>query len=151
MSNFTKTPLILQPLSEYRRVRGERPKRKDAKAWVLQQAISYEVGEIGSEDFVHVAAGFVTDLASIPRPLWAVIAPFGLHAAAAVVHDYGYCEKARPKSAYDRIFREAMLVLGVRKSKAYAMWLAVYLFGWFAWWSKGDCVYKPLDDKLYTA
>lgn len=37
-----------------------------------------------------VAAGFTTDLASIPRVLWDVIAPFELSSIAPTVHDFLY-------------------------------------------------------------
>lgn len=136
MSLFTNTPLVLQPLSEWKRVRNLPVKRKEAKSWILHLPLFYEVKELGSGDHISVPKGFVTDLASTPRIIWAFIPPFGLHAAAAVLHDYGYGVKDRSRSEYDRIFREAMLVLGVRKSKAYVMWLAVRLFGWAAWFSK---------------
>lgn len=136
MSLFTDTPLVVQPLSEWKRVRGLKPKRSEAKTWILHLPLVYEVGELGSGDYVSVPLGFVTDLASTPRLIWSFIPPFGLHAAAAVLHDYGYGIKDRSRKEYDRIFRDAMLVLGVRTGKAYIMWLAVRIFGWLSWLTK---------------
>ncbi|WP_232229752.1 DUF1353 domain-containing protein, partial [Cellulomonas bogoriensis] len=35
-----------------------------------------------------VPAGFTTDLASVPFPLWSVIGPFGRQTRAAILHDH---------------------------------------------------------------
>ncbi len=45
-----------------------------------------------ARDGTHIAvpAGFVTDLASIPRGLWNLLPPLGKYDYAAVVHDYLY-------------------------------------------------------------
>jgi hypothetical protein len=45
-----------------------------------------------------VPRGFITDLASIPRWLWPIVAPFELSIAAPVVHDwlYGHGGLIRP-------------------------------------------------------
>jgi hypothetical protein len=37
-----------------------------------------------------VPQGFITDLASVPRPLWPIIAPFELGLAGPIVHDWIY-------------------------------------------------------------
>lgn len=39
---------------------------------------------------IAVPAGYVFDLASVPRPLWSVIAPFELSVSAPLVHDFIY-------------------------------------------------------------
>jgi Protein of unknown function (DUF1353) len=39
---------------------------------------------------IVVPAGFTTNLASIPRPLWTLAAPYELSVAATSVHDLGY-------------------------------------------------------------
>ena len=46
---------------------------------------------------VTVPAGFVTDLASVPRLLWAIVPRDGLHNGAAVVHDFLYQHRGRPQ------------------------------------------------------
>ena len=38
---------------------------------------------------ITVRKGFITDLASVPRPMWAIIAPFDI-ARAAIIHDLLY-------------------------------------------------------------
>ena len=44
---------------------------------------------ISDEGTITVPAGYITDLASVPRPIWAVISPFDV-ARAAVIHDLLY-------------------------------------------------------------
>lgn len=39
---------------------------------------------------VIVPRGFVTDGASIPRPLWGLLSPFGVLLEGALIHDFGY-------------------------------------------------------------
>lgn len=75
-----------------------------------------------------VPAGFITDLASVPRlPLayWA----FGNRARrAAILHDWLYSE-GWPRDWADSMFYAAALAEGVPKAAAYAMWLAVRVGG----------------------
>ncbi|MDQ4148457.1 MAG: DUF1353 domain-containing protein [Actinomycetota bacterium] len=86
------------------------------------------------DDLIEVPQGFITDFASVPRPLWWLYAPWGRHGHAAVLHDWGYYEQDRQRREYDRIFLEAMVVLGVGRVKRRLMWLAVRSpGGWLAW------------------
>lgn len=39
---------------------------------------------------IIIPSGFVTDLVSIPRPLWSIISPFGSLLLAGLIHDFGY-------------------------------------------------------------
>jgi hypothetical protein len=70
------------------------------RKWVLTRALSYKNEEIDSaalgkvgvkvtSDRVSVPKGFVTDLASVPRGIWWLIAPWDI-ARAAVIHDLLY-------------------------------------------------------------
>jgi hypothetical protein len=61
MSSFT-TRLELSPLDDGRR-------------WELLAPFEYHVGCEGSGIVIVVPAGFVTDFASIPRFLWAILPP----------------------------------------------------------------------------
>lgn len=62
--------------------------------------------------FVTVPAGFVTDFASIPRPVWPLFPPFGPWALAAILHDWLYVTRGEggrwSRADADRMFREAM-------------------------------------------
>ena len=74
------------------------------KTWVLEKLLSFKTGELSSSDIevlleiganvdnngrVTCNAGMKTDLASVPRIAWAVIAPWDV-ARAAVIHDHLY-------------------------------------------------------------
>lgn len=81
--------------------------------------------------------GRSTDLASVPPWLWGVIASFGRHTFAALLHDH-LCEAASEASPpragelrrdADRLFRIGMLDLKVPAPRAWVMWAAVRLFG----------------------
>jgi len=119
MSEFTK-PVILKMLPE--------------RNFEVYESFEFHVGEYPSLVVVRVHAGFVTDLASIPRPFWAIMPPHGEYAKAAIVHDYIYrtpFENFTRREA-DDIFLEGMEVLGVAKWRRNVIYYAVRAFGWLA-------------------
>jgi hypothetical protein len=89
----------------------------------------YGVGAEESADRIEVAAGFVTDFASVPWFARSLFAPFDRAAKAAVVHDFLLEQqpRARPRAEIDRIFREALAVLKVAFWRRWVMWAAVRL------------------------
>ncbi|WP_436794122.1 DUF1353 domain-containing protein [Actinospongicola halichondriae] len=120
MSRFT-APLLVTPMS-------------DGRTWlIVTDDFRYEIGNEGSGDEIHVPQWMATDFASVPRPVWWFVAPWGRHGHAAVVHDAGYYLQTRSRRAYDRVFLEAMTVLGTNPVKARLMYLAVRAFGGLAW------------------
>ena len=105
------------------------------------------VRDTNKTETITVPTGFITDLASTPRLLWNVIAPFDV-ARAAIVHDLLYKtirayrwnkganeeDKkliAKAKKASDKVFLLAMKDASPRVSgwKIYSAWKAVDLFG----------------------
>lgn len=115
MSGFRSLPAL-------KRIGGDDP-------WQLQEELLYDSEEYGG--LLTVPAGFKSDLASVPRFFWRMFPPDGDYTYAAILHDY-HCIKKFPdidskKAA--RIFREAMLSLGVGKWRAGAMYRAVKWFG----------------------
>lgn len=97
---------------------------------------------------VRAPSGFASDLASVPRPLWWLIAPTDV-ARAAVIHDLLYTvlenyisytptlskrSKARLRKLCDKVFYYAMLDCTPKVStwKINAIYRAVRLFGWTA-------------------
>jgi hypothetical protein len=98
-------------------------------SWELLTAFEYHIGDYPSERVIRVPAGTVTDLASVPRVLWAIFPPHGKYAKAAIVHDYLYAQAIGTKAEADSIFNEAMAVLGVPKWRRRLMYAAVRLFG----------------------
>ena len=71
------------------------------KKWILKRALSYQNDYINEEHLKAVGVsittltkitckkGFVTDLASVPRAIWAFISPWDI-ARAAIIHDLLY-------------------------------------------------------------
>lgn len=118
MSSFT-SPAILEIL--------------DNLSFRVVQPFEFYVGESEATATARysVPMGFVTDLASIPRVLWALLPPHGRYAKAAILHDY-LLTKVQvgelPRPTADAIFYEAMLVLNVPIWQAWLMYQAVALY-----------------------
>jgi hypothetical protein len=79
----------------------------DNRDWIVLQPMPYQIGRTGLS--VIVPAGFVTDYASIPRPLWVMYAPHDRYSRAAVVHDYLYWSQRCTREQADNIFMLAMI------------------------------------------
>lgn len=84
---------------------------------------------------------FDTDLASIPRWLWSIIAPSRSEfIPASILHDYLYtCHNGFERQQVDRIFYNVLLANGVPKLRAYQMYVAVRLFGKSNFNEEGTC------------
>lgn len=109
------TPLRVEVLDKYR--------------FKLIEPFTYHVGSVDSEETITVPATFTTDFASVPRPLWAILPPHGKYAKAAVLHDWMYNNAYKTKAYADKVFLEAMLVLGVPRRTAKAMYWFVRILG----------------------
>lgn len=129
MSSFT-SELIVKPL-------------EDGKHWELCESFEYRIGSLGSNQFIIVPKGFVTDFATIPRFLW-FLPYWAKFNKAPILHDHLYkvrrimSEKITRKQA-DDVFLEAMMIeWRYRKSRHIVAWLeylAVRLCG-FPMWGK---------------
>lgn len=86
---------------------------------------------IDGGDEITVPAGFVTDFASIPRVFWIFMPPDDIYSQAAVLHDYLYNTKMFNRDRCDKLFLQAMEILGVGKFTRYTMYYAVRSFGWY--------------------
>ena len=82
---------------------------------------------------VNVPAGFVTDLASVPRIFWSIFRPDGEYAHAAIIHDYLYWDQRGRKADADLIFKLAMEDLEVKPATVSKLYEAVNRFGDDAW------------------
>ena len=126
MSKFTEV-LLVSPLA-------------DGRTWVTRKEFGYDIGAEGSGNTIDVPNGFMTDFASVPRPLWVFLPRWGKYGNAAVIHDYCYWTQTRSRKESDRIFQEAMVVLGVSAFTRFLMYWAVRLCGFLAW--KGNTEMK---------
>ena len=141
------------------------------KRWTLDTSLIFDSDKLSENDSavlkqvgarvtkkgkITAKAGFKTDLASVPRVAWNIIAPFDI-ARSAVIHDalYSAIREYRESNGYrvgsggkgetdeskliskeakviaDKVFLEAMLesTPPIAKWKAYASYYTVVLFG----------------------
>lgn len=96
------------------------------RKWKLVEDFSVNT----SIGIITVPKDFVTNLASTPRFLWAILPPFGKYTEASVVHDYLYFKKELPRKVCDMLFYELMIIKDTYKWKAKTMYWAVRIFGW---------------------
>lgn len=82
-------------------------------------------------DNVIIPKHFITDLASIPRVLWPILAPSRSNIIEpAILHDYLYrCPNALTRREVDEIFYYALAKNGNSFVQSYVMFAAVRLFG----------------------
>ncbi len=97
----------------------------DGDRWILLSNWDY----FGFE----VPAGFVTDLTSSPRLVWAVFPKWGVHGPAAILHDWLYYSGIVDRVQADAIFFDAMGACGVIPWKRRAMFAGVLLGGKKYW------------------
>ncbi len=85
-----------------------------------------------------VDAGFVTDLASIPRFLWSLYPPHGLYLSAAILHDK-FCKASWiSRKEGDILFREAMSHSHVGAFDRFIIYQGVRLGASWNKWIKSD-------------
>lgn len=117
----------------------------DGDYWVVTDPFVYYLGDKGSDTFVRIPNGYLTDGASVPRIFWNIIPPWGKYGQAAIVHDYlcEYLEVETPtgkrkitRKECDDILLEAMKVLGVPGGRAWMIHSGVAMYRVFARVSK---------------
>ena len=106
---------------------------KDGTHWTLEKDFEYYTDLLGERTYIKVPAGFITDFASIPKIFHSFIKDKDKYNKAAVVHDWLYSCKIYDRKTADKIFLEAMKVLGIHPIKRYIFYWAVRLFGWTRW------------------
>ena len=84
-------------------------------------------------DRAVVPAGFISDGTSIPRFLHSYVRPFGDGLRAALPHDANYRWQNVTRKEADRLFYRRLKMIGMRTSKAWALWAGVRSGGWVTW------------------
>lgn len=108
---------------------------------ILTEPFIYESDKAGT---ITVPAGFPTDLASIPRPLWAILPPIGHYDRAAVVHDYLYkFPGSLSRGDVDSVFNEALALSKVSRLTRWTLYSAVRAGGWRPWRSYRSDEHAP--------
>lgn len=123
----------------------DHPSIRDGRSlWGLERELGYRTS-IGGEGTITVPAGFITDLASMPRATWIALPPDGPWTKAAVIHDFlcttrGTCvwngrpvtpPRAKPFTSAEAadILREAMADRGVSLAQRNIIWAGVRVGG----------------------
>jgi hypothetical protein len=104
----------------------------DGEHFMLIRPLVVWFGE-GADSLV-VPAGFVSDLASIPRVAQSLIPKLGPYNRAAIVHDYLYWTQCCSRREADVIFLKMMKDLGVSFFTRKALFFSVANFGRGAWY-----------------
>lgn len=102
------------------------------RTWRVNEPLIYQSKVLEALNPINVPAGFETDFASVPRPLWNLFPPDGSYTAAAVVHDWLYRNTRLPRSICDSVFIEAMKACKTGFFTRHIMWGAVRMFGCLA-------------------
>ena len=98
--------------------------------WQLENDYFYCWGDTQ----IIVPKGFLFDLASIPRVIWALIAPFELSISAPLIHDWLYTNPAgQSREEVDKLFLAIMEEEAVPSWRRVPAYLAVRLFGGRFW------------------
>jgi hypothetical protein len=121
--------------------------KKGRSLWGLHDPLAYRPGDMA--ETITVPAGFVTDLASIPRWAWNLLPPDGPWVKGAIIHDFLYATrgtgvwKRHPaaitrstpysRAEADEILREALENRGVDWLRRNIIWAAVRLGGGGGW------------------
>lgn len=98
--------------------------------WRLTQDFHY----VGKTQRFTIGAGFLTDFASVPQPLWWLVPRSGRYTKAAVVHDALVIEARRghmSRCDADGIFRRILRELQVPFLRRWLLWGGVRLGGRF--------------------
>ena len=119
-------------------------RRLDAdNRWMVLSPFEFHLGSANGPEFVRVDVGFITDFASVPRPLWSIWPPTGQYGKAAVIHDALYLlpyvqhvgggMRRVNRGEADHIFLEGMEVLGVSWFTRRNLYQGVRALGWHPW------------------
>ena len=101
----------------------------DGDYWYLTESMTW----VSGDRFVVTPKGFVTDFASVPRPLWHILPKWGGYGVAAVIHDYLYWSQHISRRDADLWLLKTMEEMEVGWFHARVIWGAVRLFGGIAW------------------
>lgn len=124
----------------------------DLRAFAEREWVVLSAFEWRSDDaHVVVPRRFITDLASIPRPLRGLLDVAGPSREPAVLHDWLYCRQADAEGApvtrrqADDLFRAALRAKGVSAATATVYWLGVRVGGGHYWGRRGRDPLGPDD------
>lgn len=124
--------------------------RQNRRVAVLAATFGF-VAHLSKRKKIAVAApqGYVTDFASIPGFVQWLIAPFGKHSEAAVVHDWLYTlgdkKDRKGRKLADLTFKRALKIVGVGWFRRNIMYLAVRVGGASGYGLESDYDFRDLE------
>lgn len=101
----------------------------EGRYWFLRDRLRWEV----SGYWILIPEGFVTDMASIPRPLWSILPKWDNYGPAAIGHDWLYYNQLTTRKVADQWMRSSMEGLNVNKPKQLVIYWTLRAFGGVAW------------------
>ena len=127
MSSFTELDLI-----------HLKPAHNRQQGFYTIHPFSYHIGTYPSREIITEPAGFYTDGISVRASMSWVIKRWGQGLAAGILHDFLYIHKVYNRKRSDRIFLEALKVLGISRWRRWTCYVCLRAFGGFAWRMKRD-------------
>ena len=103
----------------------------DQTTWLLTRSFRYQI--LDTDLVIEVPAGFVTDFASIPRPLWTLASPHGFYSRASIIHDFLYWDQRCTREQADGIMLIAMQESAVGFAERQAIYAGVRAGGQSSW------------------
>lgn len=97
--------------------------------WALDAALTF----VGLLITVTAMKGFITDLASIPRPLRGLLDVNGRSRRPAAIHDWLYAMQMISRAQADELLRQMLISEGMSPAGARTYWLGVRAGGWLSW------------------
>ncbi len=104
--------------------------------WTLLAPLEYVSDLLNA--VITVPAGFVTDMASVPRIPIAFLLTADAGHEAAVIHDFAYTSHFCDRATADDLFKEALLCGGEPGWRAWLMWAGVRAGGHWAYDAAGQ-------------
>ncbi len=101
--------------------------------WIVASTrCHYQIPEEVSSNYKNIVyvvpLGFITDLASVPRSLWAIFPPSGIYTEASVIHDHMYSTRNVPRKIADKTYLHNLKMCGVGYVRRNLMYNALRLF-----------------------
>jgi hypothetical protein len=91
--------------------------------FIVSHPLVYRIQQ--TNQAIEVPKGFITDLASIPRPLWWWESPIDRSMASAIIHDFLYWDQTCSKDEADAVLSLAMQESGVSATTRKMVYLGV--------------------------
>lgn len=114
------------------------PKRGKWWQWCCRKPLLVKTTELvwyrDAVTYIEIPAGFKSDLASIPRPLWWILATPWDIALEALFHDLFYQEQVVKRRVADQTLLSMMEDRNVPWVIRWTVYFGVRLGGWVAWW-----------------